>query len=112
MYSECETEPEVNEFGDVGAIAVDETLELESIELSAPTDLPAVSAGQREQMQRFLVACFQACVSIETMSRYLGIDANTIRSELRHGIEAWNANRSRTRGAGPKRQLTVAAPRA
>ncbi len=43
------------------------------------------------ELRAFLVACYQASVSIETMSNNLGLDADTIRSELLRGIEAWNA---------------------
>ena len=47
----------------------------------------------REELRMFLVACLQASVSIEAMSRYLGLDQDTVRKELRLGIEAWNAGR-------------------
>jgi len=52
-----------------------------------------------EEMRIFLVACHQASVSVETMSRYLGLDAGTIRSELVLGIEAWNVAQRRTNEA-------------
>ena len=109
MHSHREAELELSEHEGTGGIAVDESLEVESIELRAPstTDLSALSVRQREEMQRFLVACFQASVSIESMSRYLGIDTDTVRSELRHGIEAWNANQSRVNRADTT--LTIAA---
>jgi hypothetical protein len=97
MYNECVAELDTNELEVHGEIAVDETLELESIELSAvaATDLSAISDKKREELQRFLVACFQASVSVDRMSTYLGIDTHTVRSELRHGIEAWNAKQGR-----------------
>ena len=45
----------------------------------------------KRNLRFFLVACYQASVSIETMSNNLGLDEDTIRSELLRGIEAWNA---------------------
>lgn len=53
------------------------------------------ASDRRRDLQIFLVACHQASVSIETMSAYLGLDGDTIRSELLCGIEAWNAGRRR-----------------
>lgn len=92
-------------------LLVDETLEVESIELVGPSSTETCAAG-REELQRFLVACFQASVSIETMSRHLGIDPSTIRSELRHGIAAWNAAQRRPHAAASKPQLMIVAPSA
>ena len=48
-------------------------------------------SSSRKDLQIFLVACHQASVSIDTMSTYLGLDGDTIRSELLRGIETWNA---------------------
>ncbi len=64
-----------------------------------------------EDMRIFLVACHQASVSVETMSRYLGLDASTIRSELLLGIEAWNVAQRRTNEAAFIPRLRIAASR-
>ena len=69
-------------------------------------------AGQTrhpDEMRDFLVACHQASVSIETMSRYLGLDSDFIRTELLLGIAAWNAARRRTNDTafGPGLGLTA-----
>lgn len=53
------------------------------------------ASDRRRDLQIFLVACHQASVSVETMSTYLGLDGDTIRSELLLGIEAWNAGQRR-----------------
>jgi hypothetical protein len=62
-----------------------------------------------EEMRVFLVACHQASVSIETMSRYLGLDADIIRTELLLGIAAWNAAQRRSSDAAfePGLRLTA-----
>lgn len=52
----------------------------------------------------FLVACHQAGVSIETMSRYLGLDGDTVRAELLRGIEAWNAGQRKANDVSTSRQ--------
>ena len=62
------------------------------------------AASSRKDLQIFLVACHQASVSIDTMSTYLGLDGDTIRSELLRGIEAWNADRRRATEAVVSRQ--------
>ena len=62
------------------------------------------ASSSREDLQTFLVACHQASVSIDTMSTYLGLDGDTIRSELLRGIEAWNADRRRATEAVVSRQ--------
>jgi hypothetical protein len=62
-----------------------------------------------EEMRIFLVACHQASVSIETMSRYLGLDADIIRTELLLGIAAWNAAQRRTNDAAFKPGLRLTA---
>ena len=66
---------------------------------------------RREEMRFFLVACHQASVSVETMSRYLGLDASTIRSELLLGIEAWNVAQRRTNEAAFIPHLSIPAVR-
>ena len=48
----------------------------------------------------FLVACHQAGVSVETMSRYLGLEGDCVRVELLRGIEAWNAGQRRYNEVG------------
>lgn len=63
----------------------------------------------RSEMRVFLVACHQASVSIETMSRYLGLDADIIRTELLFGIAAWNAAQRRTNDAAFKPGLRLTA---
>lgn len=62
------------------------------------------AASSRKNLQIFLVACHQASVSIDTMSTYLGLDGDTIRSELLCGIEAWNAGQRRATEAVVSRQ--------
>ena len=59
----------------------------------------------RSERRAFLVACHQASISIETISRYLGLDVETIRDELLRGIEAWNAAQRRTRRRKPTQKL-------
>ena len=62
------------------------------------------TGSNRTDLQIFLVACHQASVSIDTMSTYLGLDGDTIRSELLRGIEAWNAAQRRSAEAALSRQ--------
>ena len=62
------------------------------------------AASSRKNLQIFLVACHQASVSIDTMSTYLGLDGDTIRSELLRGIEVWNAGQRRATEAVVSRQ--------
>jgi hypothetical protein len=62
-----------------------------------------------EEMRIFLVACHQASVSIKTMSTYLGLDADIIRTELLLGIAAWNAARRRTNDTAFKPGLRLTA---
>jgi hypothetical protein len=62
-----------------------------------------------EEMRIFLVACHQASVSIETMSNYLGLDADIIRTELLLGIAAWNTTQRRTNDAAFKSGLRLTA---
>ena len=56
---------------------------------------PAVDSSRfrdaRLELRAFLVACHKAAVSIETMSRQLGFDQESIRSELIPGLETWTA---------------------
>jgi hypothetical protein len=51
---------------------------------------------QRNDMRVFLVACHMASVSVDTMAMHLGLDSETIRTELMLGIDAWNAPQRRT----------------
>ena len=58
------------------------------------------TSSSRKDLQIFLVACHQASVSIDTMSTYLGLDGDTIRSELLRGIGVWNAGQRQATKAG------------
>ena len=62
------------------------------------------TSSSRKDLHIFLVACHQASVSIDTMSTYLGLNGDTIRSELLRWIEAWNADRRRATEAVVSRQ--------
>lgn len=108
MYSQNVVELTANVKGVSTEIEVDETLEAEDIEVFAPADtLNSVAADkQSEDLRSFLVSCFLASVSIETMSQQLAIDTDTIRSELQHGIQAWNASQ---RGAVARTTLPAVA---
>lgn len=68
------------ELGEVAEVTVDETLEAEEIEVHAPSsrNLSAMRWGQREERRACMVSCYLASVSIETMSRHLGMDADSI----------------------------------
>lgn len=94
-----------------GSIDV-EDLDVEDVCLVArsPGDHPDGHPGCPEEMRMFLVACHQASVSIETMSKYLGLDADTVRFELLRGIAAWNAAQRTTNEAAFKPRLLVTAP--
>ena len=52
--------------------------------------VPSQSDARLRELRAFLVACHLASVSLETMSKHLSIDIETLRSELLLGIEAWN----------------------
>ena len=67
------------------------------------------ASASKENLRTFLVACFQASVSIETMSKNLGLDDDTIRSELRLGIEALNAGQRRSHEPTTGSHLRIAA---
>ena len=71
----------------------------------------APTSANREDLRIFLLACHQASVSIESMSKYLGLDGDTIRSELLLGIEAWNAGQRRFNEAATGQHLRTAASR-
>lgn len=64
---------------------------------SGARDHAAPMYKDRRQLRTFLVACRLASVSVETMSRQLGLDEETICRELCAGIDAWNAAQSRGR---------------
>ena len=51
--------------------------------------VPSPSDTRLRELRAFLVACHLASVSLETMSKHLSIDIETLRSELLRGIEAW-----------------------
>jgi hypothetical protein len=92
-------------------LAVDESDGVEKFRLAARAcdDRLARHTRHPEEMRVFLVACHQASVSIETMSRYLGLDAEFIRRELLLGIAAWNAAQRRTSDAAFKPGLRLTA---
>ncbi len=97
--------------GHAGNLAIDEFDGVEKLRLAAreSDDRLARHTRHPEEMRVFLVACHQASVSIETMSRYLGVDAGIIRRELLLGIAAWNAARRRTNDAAFKPGLRLTA---
>lgn len=74
-------------------------------------DEPIDGVRRGNEMRFFLVACLQASVSIETMSRNLGLDTDTVRSELLAGIEAWNAAQRRSNEVDLVPHLSIAACR-
>ncbi len=80
-----------------------------AIDTSEQDRAPATASW--EDLRIFLVACHQASVSIETMSKYLGLHGDTIRSELLLGIEAWNAGQRRFNEAATGQHLRTAASR-
>ena len=90
-----------------------EALEVETVELDGEPSEAALEYGfiDREELRMFLVACLQASVSIESMSRYLGLDQDTVRKELRLGIEAWNAGRRHAIETIARPHLRIAASR-
>ncbi len=63
------------------------------------------ASANREDLRIFLLACHQASVSIESMSKYLGLDGDTIRSELLLGIKAWNSDQRRSNEAATSLHL-------
>lgn len=85
---------------ELDAFAVDDYISFE---------MPVDGARRREELRLFLVACLQASVSIETMSRYLGLEADIVRNELRAGIEAWNAAQRRGNETAFEPRLSTAA---
>ena len=91
--------------------AIEECDGMEKLRLAARASDDRLARHTRhpEEMRVFLVACHQASVSIETMSRYLGVDADIIRRELLLGIAAWNAARRRTNDAAFKPGLRLTA---
>jgi hypothetical protein len=96
------------------------SLELQAEHVDAkiqPTGVASFEQGRApasanwEDLRTFLVACHQASVSIETMSKYLGLHGETIRSELLLGIEAWNAGQRRSNEAATGPHPIIAASR-
>lgn len=87
---------------DLDAFATDDRIAFET---------PLDGARRRDELRFFLVACLQASVSIETMSRYLGLDADVVRAELRAGIEAWNAAQRRSHESAFEPRLSIVASR-
>ncbi len=92
-------------------LAMEELDGVEKLQLAARASdhRLARQTRHRSEMRVFLVACHQASVSIATMSRFLGLDVDIIRTELLLGIAAWNAARRRTSDAAfrPGRGLTA-----
>ena len=91
--------------------AIDEFGGVKKLRLAARASDDRLARHTRhpEEMRVFLVACHQASVSIETMSNYLGLDADIIRTELLLGIAAWNAARRRTNDTAFKPGLRLTA---
>lgn len=114
MDYECQaSDPDVGRPGDERSDAIGGSISVEELRLDAPTpgNRFAQYSRRREEMRVFLVACHQASVSVETMSRYLGLDVGTIRSELLLGIEAWNVAQRRTNETAFVPHLSIAATR-
>jgi hypothetical protein len=92
-------------------LAMEELDGVEKLQLAARASDNRLARQTRHpsEMRVFLVACHQASVSIATMSRFLGLDVDFIRTELLLGIAAWNAARRRTGDAAfrPGRGLTA-----
>lgn len=90
-----------------------ELLDVETIELVGEPSQAELEYAfiDRDELRTFLVACLQASVSVETMSRYLGLDQETVREELKKGIEAWNSRKRRADEARTRPQLRIAASR-
>ena len=103
--------PDMDAFYDDCGNSIDESISVDEFRLIARPvgNHLAQHAPHGDEMRDFLVACHQASVSVETMSKCLGHDADTIRSELLRGIEAWNAAQRRTSEAAVKAHLRVAA---
>ena len=80
-----------------------------AIDMSEQDRAPA--SANWEDLRAFLVACQQASVSVETMSKYLGLHGETIRSELLLGIEDRNAGQRRSNEAATGPHLRIAASR-
>ncbi len=91
--------------------AIDEFGGVKKLRLAARASDDRLARHTRhpEEMRVFLVACHQASVSIETMSNYLGLGADFIRTELLLGIAAWNMAQRRTNGAAFKPGLRLTA---
>lgn len=79
-----------------------EHLNAEVVEATSLGRIPAYT--NQDDLRMFLVACHQASVSVDTMSSYLGIDEDTVRTELLRGIESWNAGRRRVIEFSNRRQ--------
>ncbi len=112
MGYDCEARHlDSNDLGYVRYLAIDDSDGVEKLRLAtrASDDRLARHAGHPGEMRVFLVACHQASVSIETMSNYLGLDADIIRTELLLGIAAWNTARRRTNDAAFKPGLRLTA---
>ena len=95
----------------IGESAIDEPDDVEKLRMAVRASENGLARYTRhpEEMRVFLVACHQASVSIETMSSYLGLDADIIRTELLRGIADWNAAQRRANGAAFKPGLRLTA---
>ncbi len=114
MGYECEEwRPDSRVPGYPRDLAMEEPDGVEELQLAARAsdDRLARQTRHPEEMRVFLVACHQASVSIATMSRFLGLDADIIRTELLLGIAAWNADRRRTSNAAFRPGLRLTASR-
>ena len=104
MYNQYESEYQTSEsIGDSGHQSIDER-SCQSVERLIAVSEDRYGRG-RHELRAFLVACHQAAVSIETMSRQLGFDQATIRSELILGLETWKAAQRGSGEAHPSRGL-------
>ena len=104
MYNEYESEYQTSEsIGDSGHQSIDET-SCQSVGRLIAASEDRYGRG-RHELRAFLVACHQAAVRIETMSKQLGIGQETIRSELILGLETWKAAQRRSGEAMPAEDL-------
>ena len=113
MGYDCQTmHSDVDEPGYERGDAIDELNGAQKLRFDPRSSENRLDAHSRcpEEMRAFLVACHQASVSIETMSKYLGLDVDTVRAELLSGIADWNAAQRATKEAAFKPRLLVSAP--
>ncbi len=70
------------------------------------------SDARLRELRSFLVACHLASVSLETMSKHLSIEIETLRSELLLGILAWNVAQKDDSNLTPTQHLRCVTRRA